>query len=532
MKISNLKYLLALAILPLALHAKEIRNPLLWADVPDTSVMRVGKTFYMSSTTMHMIPGVPVMKSDNLVDWQMASYACPFLSDKDVMELENGKNAYSQGTWASSLRYHKGKFYLSTFSYTTGKTHIYSTKDPSSGKWEEKTFSPALHDGSLFFDDDGKVYMICGGGNIRLVELNEDLSGIKEGGVDKIIIKDAQSITGSTKGLPAEGSQIFKVNGKYYHFTICWPPTTGMRTALVYRADNIQGPYEGKIAIKDKGVAQGGIVDTPDGKWYGVFFRDSGAVGRIPYIVQMKWVDGWPVFGKNGVVPMTLEMPAKQNPVPEAVAYSDEFKRDKKNANFLPLQWQWNHNPNNEFWSLTKRKGFLRLTTFRTDEVFTQAKNTLTQRTFGPNSSAITCLDVSKMKDGDVAGLGLLQRKYGTLAVKMQNGKKFIVNQQVSKFGEKSEQDTIVETTAIPLKSKLVYFKIDCDFENQKDSANFYYSLNGKDWIKLGEELKMVYSLPHFMGYRFALFNYATKNTGGYVDFDFFRVSQARDEHP
>lgn len=526
MKTSAFKILTLLAMLPCpALQAKEIRNPVIWADIPDTSLMRAGNTYYMSSTTMHMVPGVPVMKSENLADWQMCGYACKYLSDKSEMNLEGGKNAYGQGTWASSMRFHNGTFYVSTFSYTTGKTHIYSTKDPSSGKWEEKSFSPALHDGSLFFDDDGKVYMVYGGGNIRLMELNEDLSGVKEGGVDKIIIKDAQSITGSLEGLPAEGSQMFKANGKYYHFSICWPPTTGMRTALVYRADNIEGPYEGRIAIKDKGVAQGGIVDTPDGKWYGLFFRDSGAVGRVPYLVPMKWEDGWPVFGTGGEVPMALEMNAKQNSVPESVAVSDEFNRGKNNAAFLPLQWQWNHNPNNDFWSLSKRKGFLRLETFRQDKDFTQARNTLTQRAFGPKSSAQTCIDTSKMKDGDIAGLGLLQRKYATIEVKMLGGKKFIATRQVSKSGDKNGQDEFIETTPVPLKSKLVYFKADCDFENQKDAANFYYSLNGKNWTKLGGEFKMEYTLPHFMGYRFALFNYATKEVGGYADFDFFRVS-------
>lgn len=526
MKTSTFKILTLLAVLPYsALQAKEVRNPILWADVPDTSLMRAGKTYYMSSTTMHMVPGVPVMKSENLIDWQMCGYACKHLSDKKEMALEDGKSAYGQGTWASSMRHHNGVFYVSTFSYTTGKTHIYSTKDPSSGKWEEISFSPMMHDASLFFDDDGKVYMIYGGGNIHLRELKEDLSGVKEGGVDKVIIKDAQSITGTTKGLPAEGSQMFKANGKYYHFSICWPPTTGMRTALVYRADKIEGPYEGRIAIKDKGVAQGGIVDTPDGKWYGLFFRDSGAVGRLPYLVPMKWEDGWPVFGTDGKVPMTLEMDAKQNAVPEAVAVSDEFKRGKNNAGFLPLQWQWNHNPNNDFWSLSKRKGFLRLTTFRTDDNFLRARNTLTQRTFGPKSSAVACLDVSGMKNGDIAGLGLLQRKYATLQVKMEGGRKFITNLQISKLNDKKESDDFIETAPIPLKSKLVYFKIDCDFENQKDAANFYYSLNGRDWTKIGEEFKMAYTLPHFMGYRFALFNYATKETGGCADFDFFRVS-------
>ena len=113
MKTSAFKILTLLAMLPCpALQAKEIRNPVIWADIPDTSLMRAGNTYYMSSTTMHMVPGVPVMKSENLADWQMCGYACKYLSDKSEMNLEGGKNAYGQGTWASSMRFHKGTFYV------------------------------------------------------------------------------------------------------------------------------------------------------------------------------------------------------------------------------------------------------------------------------------------------------------------------------------------------------------------------------------------------------------------------------------
>lgn len=528
---SKTKILKALALalaVPASIFAKQVRNPIIWADVPDVSILRVGNTYYMSSTTMHMVPGLPIMKSKNLVDWQMCSYASEHLSDKDEMELNDGKNAYSQGTWASSLRYHDGKFYVSTFAYTTGKTHIYSTDNPDSGKWEEKNFEPAFHDSSLVFDDDGKKYLVCGGGNIRLVELKDDLSGVKEGGVNKIIIENAQSVTGTSEGLPAEGGQVFKVNGKYYIFFICWPPTTGMRTAIVYRSDKIEGPYEGRIAIKDKGVAQGGIVNTPDGKWFGMFFRDSGAVGRIPYLVPMTWKDGWPVFGDDGIIPMNFEMNAEQKSIPECVG-SDEFKR-KRGDKILPLQWQWNHNPNNDAWSLTKRPGYLRLETFRLDSDFLQVKNMLTQRTFGPVSSASIRMDVSKMKDGDAAGLALLQRKYATVEVKMIGRDKFIVNSQVTKLGEKGNPDTVEDMEKIPCRAREVYLKIECDFQNQKDEACFYYSTDGKNWKSIGQPFKMIYTLPHFMGYRFALFNYATKNTGGYVDFDYFKVGDTLSE--
>ena len=120
------------------------RNPVILADVPDMSVIRVGDTYYMSSTTMHMTPGVPIMKSKDLVNWKIVSYAYDILDDGDALTLSNGKNAYGRGSWASSIRYHNDTFYVSTFSQTTGKTYIYSTKDIEKGPWRESSFSPAF----------------------------------------------------------------------------------------------------------------------------------------------------------------------------------------------------------------------------------------------------------------------------------------------------------------------------------------------------------------------------------------------------
>ena len=164
------------------------RNPIIWADVPDLAAIRVGDTYYMSSTTMHLSPGLPIMKSKDLVNWQMLNYAYNTLGDNEALTLQNGKSAYGAGSWASSLRYHNGTFYVTTFSSTTGKTHVYRTKEIEKGPWVENSFRPALHDHTLFFDDDGRVYMIYGGGNLRLVELTADVTGIKPGGVDQVII--------------------------------------------------------------------------------------------------------------------------------------------------------------------------------------------------------------------------------------------------------------------------------------------------------------------------------------------------------
>eukprot|EP01136_Pigoraptor_vietnamica_P019678 Opistho-1_new@67569 len=189
----------------------------------------------------------------------------------------------------------------------------------------------------------------------------------------------------------------------------------------------------------------------------------------------------------------------------------------KKGEPALPLVWQWNHNPDNNLWSVTERKGFLRLKTARIDSSFVLVRNTLTQRTIGPVCSGITSLDISKMKEGDFAGLSLLQKDFGWAGVKIENGEKSIVM-----YSNASGKP--IEVQKVPLKQNTIFLMAECDFRNRADKGYFFYSFDAKNWKPIGEAIKMPYTIPHFMGYRFGLFNYATKNVGGYADFDFFKI--------
>ncbi|WP_426338199.1 family 43 glycosylhydrolase [Pseudoduganella sp. S-14] len=505
-----------------AAQANRAHNPLIWADVPDIAVIRVGKTYYMSSTTMHMSPGLPIMKSTDLVNWSMASYAYQTLADDEAFRLENGNNAYGAGSWASSLRYHDGVFHASTFAPTAGgRTHIYTTRDPERGPWKETNFAPAMHDHSLFFDD-GRAYMVWGCNRIMLTELKPDLSGIKPGGVNKPIIEQVNALFGADQGgLCGEGSQLSKINGRYYLFNIASPKTRWARSVIVHRADAIDGPYEGRIMLDDRGIAQGGLVDTPEGKWYAYLFRDNGAVGRIPYLVPVTWKDGWPVLGQDGEVPMTLDIPAGAQGASGAsgIVASDEFDR-LPGAPALPLAWQWNHNPEPRNWSLTTRPGYMSFVTSRIDSSLLEARNTLTQRTFGPDSFATTSIDVSGMKDGDWAGLSAFQKEYGFVGVKMSGGAKSLV--MVSADSGQAE-----EIASIPLSGNSVHLKAETEFQPAPEVARFSYSLDGKSWISIGRPSRLAYTFPHFMGYRYALFFYSTKSAGGRVDFDNYRTGQS-----
>ena len=513
-QIPNLLIIINLLNFAVSFGQNKAINPIIYADVPDASIIRVNDTYYMSSTTMHLSPGLPIMSSKDLVNWKLESYCYDTLVNNDAMNLNHGQSTYGRGSWASCMRYHNGMFVVSTFAATSGKTHIFTSKSIK-GPWKEQSFAPAYHDHTLFFDEDGKTYLIYGVGKLNLLELKPDLSGIMPNVEEKVLIENASAPAGTNIMLKAEGSQLFKINGKYYLFNITWP-RGGMRTVVIHRADKITGPWEGRMGLQDLGVAQGGLIDTPDGHWFAYLFRDFGGVGRIPYWVPVEWKDGWPVIGENGKVSMTLNLPSNKSLIPNLVN-SDEFNR-KKGEPKLPLVWQWNHNPDNKLWSVTERNGFLRLKTGRIDTAFVLAKNTLTQRTIGTQSSGSTMLDISKMKEGDYAGLCLLQKNFGLIGVKIENGKANILMTSAN-------TGKPVELERVPLKNKTVFFKAECNFNDRIDTANFFYSLDGKVWTKIGEPLKMPYTIPHFMGYRFGLFNYATKQTGGMADFDWFRIS-------
>lgn len=514
-------------------------NPVIFADVPDIDIIRVDDAFYMVSTTMHLSPGCPVMRSYDLVNWEIVNYVFDTLEDMDNLALRNGENNYGKGQWATTLRYNDGVYYAGFTSFSTGRTYIYHTDDIENGKWDRFVYDECFHDMSLLFDDDGRVYLVYGGGQIWCVELEKDLSAVKPGTKRKLI-EDA----GLVKGCLAEGSHVYKMNGYYYIFIITWPPHD-RRTQLCYRSETLDGEWEMKVIIDDNigfrndGVAQGGIVDDKDGNWYCFVFQDHGAVGRAPVLSTMTWEDGWPVVGVDGKVPRTAKIPVAGHEK-KGIVTSDEFINSQivrpyhnfadtpeeagendYNGSNLALEWQWNHNPDNRFWSLTEREGYLRLRTVNVCDTVVDARNTISQRTFGPECGGYIKLDVSEMKDGDTAGLAAFAEKYGYVAVKIEDGKKYIVT---VRYNDKDDVEQEFETERVEITENEVYLRVDCDYKNATDKAYFYYSLDGENWTKIGNTLKMNYYGLHFMGYRYAIFNFPTKQSGGYVDVDYFRV--------
>lgn len=492
-------------------------NPVIWADVPDPDVIRVDDTYYMVSTTMHLMPGCPVMRSKNLIDWEIISYVFDSLNDTPRYNLTDG-NVYGRGQWATSLRYHNGKFYV-LFSPNDHpyRSYIFSATDPT-GKWELVSRTNHFHDASLLFDDDGRVYVYSGTGS--LCELEPDLSGIKENGVKKQIFERDETETGLL-----EGSRAIKYNDKYYLLMISWP-RGGKRKQVCYRADNIEGPYEKKVILESDFagfpyVGQGCIFDCTDGSWQAMIFQDRGAVGRVLTLMPCTWIDEWPILGNgDGKVPYMIKA------VSDEQCESNIIKSDDFDKTDLELQWQWNHVPDNNGWSLSAKPGHLRLKTTKIVDNLYEAPNTISQRMEGPECSGYIKMDVSKMKDGDIAGFGAFNGHSGLIDVECHGKKKYItMRSNVVEFDDKKNITEVKreDFESIPLNKPIVYLRIDADFNVGKDKANFYYSLDGINWTKIGTEFKMIYDYRKlFMGSRFAIYNYATKKKGGYVDIDYF----------
>ena len=512
------------------LHTEPIKNPMLWADVPDPDVIRVGDTFYLVSTTMHLMPGAPVMASKDLKNWETVGYIFDKLTDSPKYDLQEG-TAYGRGQWATSLKYHNGRFYALLAPNEQGKmgdTYIF-TAEKAEGPWTIVSRMRHFHDCSLFFDDDGRVYVIYGTG--ELMELKPDLSDVIEGTYMHIFQRESDE-----KGL-LEGSRVIKHNGKYYLLMISHAYGPGMhRREVCYRADDIHGPYEKQVILESDFStfgyeAQGTIVDTQDGDWYGIIFQDRGGVGRVLTVMPCRWINGWPMLGdENGKVPLTVRT-LKTGETAGAIVKADDFSATK-----LGLHWQWNHNPVDNAWSLTERPGFLRLKTNRVVENIYLAPNTLTQRMEGPTCSGSICMDLSKMKDGDCAGLAAFNSDTGMLIVK-KKGKKTVLEMQETtvelsdreKAVTKYEEKTI---ESVEVKQNKIWLRIDGDFtpaqRGGRDAANFYYSLDGSDWTKIGTtDYRLRFDWRRFfMGSKFGIFCYATKKAGGYVDVDEFSYSK------
>ena len=480
-------------------------NPLTGMDYPDPDVIRVGDTWYMISTTMHFFPGACILKSHDLIRWEFCTYLYGTLEHTPGEILEGEQAVYGHGMWAASLRYHAGRFYAVFIAHEWPKTFLF-TADRIEGPWRKRYIEGIYHDPSLLFDADGRVYIAYGNRDIRLTELKEDLSGPKAGGTDRIIVRDAP---GSFLGY--EGSHLYRINGKYVLFLIHSRQDRWFRTQACFTADSPEGVWTGGDVLGadldglDSGVAQGGVVDTPDGRWFAVLFQDRGAVGRIPVLVPVTWNrSGFPVFGR--VTRGIANVCTRPGWVPLPLYACDDFTTPG-----LKNVWQFCHEPRDGCWETGNGAYVIR--TDKVSRTLEFARNTLTQRTLLPGCAAEVTVDAADLRQGDVAGLCLLIGSYGLIGITRDRDRLFLV-MKARNCGEKEEK----EYARIPWRQREVRFRAVVRFDGLKGEVQFERQ-EGSVWISLGPVHPMAFALDHFTGCRFGLFLYAAEKPGGSASF-------------
>ena len=506
-------------------------NPIVNGDFPDCDIIRVDDTYYLLSTTMYHLPGATLLKSKDLVNWEYCANPLKQIVDNDDYNLKNGKNHYSQGMWAGSLNYYNGKFYIyfpcSTWSHDSQSVLLTATNPE--GVWTDTRLSEAYHDPGWLFDNgsngDGSLYVACGIGDIW---------------VNKLDPKTFKKISGKcviSVGNGCEGSRMYHI-GDYYYIYATYGGTE--RSQTIFRSKNPMGPYEeheGRV-FENQNIHQGGMVQTQTGEWWTILFKDiywyGGAIGRIPCLEPVTWVDGWPVIGNNGV---DVSINAKGYKKPDVgMVYPQTYlpTNDAFAGSVLGKQWQWNHNPDDKAWKLDN--GWLHLATTGVTTDLMQARNSLTQRILGYSSNGVAeakyadsygtiKMAIGGMKDGDVAGLAVFQDPYAFIAIKQEEGvrKLFSRRCEYEEWGNVKPAEEIVGDV---IDADTIYLRAVCNFGTSK--ATFYYSFDNKKWTKWGLDLTMRYTLKIFVGQRFYLFNYATQSNGGFVDIDWFTTESTQ----
>lgn len=506
-------------------------NPIINGDFPDCDVIRVDDTYYFVGTTMYHFPGATLLKSKDLVNWEYCCNPLEQIEDNDAYNLLNGGSHYAQGMWASSLNYHDGKFYLYFISYgrggyDNGRNILLTATDPE-GKWEMQYWPEHYYDAGWLFDDgengDGNVYVACGIGEIWVNKL--DGKTLKKLGSTSspVFKKDAH-----------EGSHMYHI-GEYYYIYI----TTGgyWRGQTIIRSKNPMGPYEEVpyTLFQGDAVHQGALIQTQTGEWWTIMFKDAGAIGRTPFLEPVTWKDGWPIVGNNG---RDVSRNKAKYPKPNVGAeYPKTYlpTNDAFASETLGMQWEWNHNPQKQAWSLSERHGWMRLYSCTKTDNLVWARGSLTQRILGycPNGTAsgdwtpnygTAKIDISGMQEGDIAGLAVVQNPYSFIGIKVENGKKYLFSQSYSFDGQKPAKK--MEKKGKEITADVIYLRATTNFGTNSCSYSYSTSPN-TGYLTFGVTMNMGYTLDHFVGQRYYLFNYSTIATGGHIDIDWFTTEKS-----
>ena len=376
-----------------------------------------------------------------------------------------------------------------------------------------------FYDAGLLIDDDDTMYVAYGNTTLHVAQLSPDATKELRSEVVFHTQPEVQTL---------EGSRFYKVNGDYFIFTDR-PPNGEF---VLKSTSGPFGPYTMRKLVLDAvppvpgagSPHQGGIVQTQKGDWYYMAFIDAYPGGRIPALTPMHWnADGWPQMDiANNTWGVSYPDPLPPHPLAPN-AGTDLFK-----GKTLGPEWEWNHNPDNSKWALAPGGGLRLEAATVTDDLYA-ARNTLTHRIPGPESTATIEMDVSRMKDGDRAGLAMLKQMSAWVGVKLDGGSYKVVMENGLTMSVRGWTTTGkgTDVESAPLAGKRIWLRASADIRPGPDrTATFSYSTDGRNFKTIGTPFTLNTQWMFFMGYRFAIFNYATKELGGEVKVKSFTVTR------
>lgn len=512
-------------------------NPVINADYSDPDVCVAGEDYYLTASSFNCIPGLPILHSKDLVNWEIVGHAVKELEPKQEFD----RPSHGNGIWAPSIRYHNGEFYIYWGDPDYG-VFMVKTKDPA-GEWSKPLCvipGKGLIDTTPLWDDDGRCYLVNAYANSRsrfasviaIRELSAD--GTKPIG-NPVIIYDGNG----TESRTCEGPKIYKRDGWYWVMFPAGGVPTGFQVAM--RSKNPFGPYESKVVLaqgktKINGPHQGAWVHTKFGEDWFLHFQDKEAYGRVVHLQPVTWKDNWPVTGvdKDGDYcgePVTTYRKPKTSGKVQVVnpAESDEFSDTR-----LGLQWQWHANYNETF-GMPTAFGSYRVYTHKVSEKFQnlwEVPNLLLQKTPADKFTATTKIRFTSKDQNQTGGLLMMGLDYSGLVVK-RVGNDFQLLQISCKSADKGKPQT--EQLIATLKPTAVdqidyqpgtHIDIYMRMSVNDGKMHFSYSLDGKKYTKCGTEFTMREGKWIGAKIGFVAYEPGQKTNRGWIDADWFRVTR------
>ena len=505
-------------------------NPVINADYSDPDVCVVGEDYYMTASSFQCSPGLPILHSKDLVNWEIIGHAVERLEPADVFD----KPAHGMGVWAPSIRFHNGEFYIYWGDPDYG-VFMVKTKDPA-GKWEKPVCvmpGKGIIDTTPLWDDDGKCYLVNGWANSRsrfasvltVRELSPD--GTKAIG-NPVIVFDGNG----TENRTCEGPKFYKRDGWYWIFCPAGGVPTGFQLAM--RSKNPYGPYEHKIVLAQgkttvNGPHQGAWVHTAFNEDWFLHFQDKEAYGRVVHLQPVDWSSGWPVMGKKGEPVLKYQKPKSHSNVIVNPAESDEF-----NVPALGKQWQWQANYDDKF-GMPTTLGVMRVYTYKMnagENNLFQVPNMLLQKTPADSFTATAKIRMTSKDQDQLGGIIMMGLDYSALVVK-RVGDDFQLLRLVCKSADKgkAQQEELITTLKPTLRDKIdyqpaIHEDIYLRMAVNDSKCRFYYSTNGKTFKEAGEPFAM--REGKWIGAKIGIVAAESKSDSnrGWVDADWFRVTK------